>query len=399
MTTTKNVKTIDDINADYTLLTKDILRELMPMEPFKTATKKPEMLEKLDEYLEKDPLLKRRILKDYPEQFAVHPIRMEEELDITKTERKRWEEQGKFKVAYYSSFNKYGQSFNVPMYTLQSLELSTPEVIEEWRNEHKEKVKENRKAAAKKAVATRKENKHIQKKFLEEEWKKVILEWHKQSPAMAATMELAHWLHWINRWAKYYQEKQFKAVKLQEKYKQRKEELYEIKNKTISLLSLSPYTSLSVYEPAENSGNVFGRMDLCDSHYHKWRHKREGYYHYYPKGEFIFDHYQDHISKCNECMTSIQEAVYYYTLVFLEVKNEDGKREFSFHTPLPIAQEGDLFGDINIDELPKVEHTEQEGMFRFGRSLEEEEIIVYREKVTMDKYQEALQKYMQYLNK
>jgi hypothetical protein len=48
------------------------------------------------------------------------------------------------------------------------------------------------------------------------------------------------------------------------------------------------------------------------------------------------------------------------------------------------------------DNLPRVHHTEQEGMFRFGRSLFEEEKIVFKEKEVLKHFQEAVQKFSLY---
>lgn len=391
---------INTLEIDYEKLTKEMLQELMPQEPFNYKTKKPEMLDKLDGYISNDPLMKRRILKDFGKQFTIHPVNLDNFVPggITKTERKRWEEEGKLVVLEHDSFNKYGKTFYVPLYSLESVAL-VAENAEVWRNEHKEQVKVKRQAAGKKAAETKKENDKARNHFLKEEVKKLLLKWQiEESPAFEVTASMAMWLTQANRWAKTYQEKQFKAIKHEQKYKQRKEELYQLKNEVVQMLSYSPFTSLSVYIPKPHEERILRSFQLCDEHYYMWKDIRESMSYFYSKLEFAEDHYKHHIKKCQECMQGIGESIEYYTLLFLEVKNKDGERVFSFHSPLPVVLEKNLFSHVDINELPEVQHFEQEGMFRFGRGLTEDEKVLYAEKTTMKQLELAILKYKEYLN-
>lgn len=100
---------------------------------------------------------------------------VEEILDCTSTERKRWLDEGKIKHngktgkirTPYSSYNY------VDLYDKNTIDSITTDAIETWREEHKKIVSENRKRAAKKATATRAKNKQtkINNDTMIEQWK------------------------------------------------------------------------------------------------------------------------------------------------------------------------------------------------------------------------------------
>ncbi|MEH6892546.1 hypothetical protein V7024_23380 [Bacillus sp. JJ864] len=46
------------------------------------------------------------LIRKYPHTFSIHPTKLEELLNITKAERKRWTDEGKLSVSYYDSFHK-----------------------------------------------------------------------------------------------------------------------------------------------------------------------------------------------------------------------------------------------------------------------------------------------------
>lgn len=89
---------------------------------------------------------------------------VEQVLGITVTERKRWTEEGKLQyngksIGVYTPW----KNVSVDLYDRTLVDAITQEQIEEWRVEHKKKISEKRKRAAKKAVKTRAENKKIEK--------------------------------------------------------------------------------------------------------------------------------------------------------------------------------------------------------------------------------------------
>ncbi|WP_157273126.1 hypothetical protein [Neobacillus bataviensis] len=95
--------------------------------------------------------------------------------------------------------------------------------------------------------------------------------------------------------------------------------------------------------------------------------------------------YEKEIRKCPSCTYDTNED--YYSLFFLSISS--GAFTFSFHTPYPIGQ--DQFPAPA--SLEKVVHEEQEGLFRFGRGLFEEEKVIFSEKSILQFFYESLEKY------
>lgn len=81
-------------------------------------------------------ILHERILSDFPDKCGIGPSKVEEILSCTKTERKRWEQEGRLLVV--DTFNA-GSKRNpvwVPMYDRRIIESLTSDVITQWRMDH-----------------------------------------------------------------------------------------------------------------------------------------------------------------------------------------------------------------------------------------------------------------------
>jgi hypothetical protein len=90
----------------------------------------------------------------------------------------------------------------------------------------------------------------------------------------------------------------------------------------------------------------------------------------------------------------VEEISHYYSLYYLIIEdNENKELSFSFHIPYPIGK--NIFPSPK--ELQKVIHEEQEGMFRFGRTLYQEEKITFKEKEVEKRMEKTLTKYKLYL--
>ncbi|MEH6892547.1 hypothetical protein V7024_23385, partial [Bacillus sp. JJ864] len=135
------------------------------------------------------------------------------------------------------------------MYNLYQVNKLTLETINLWREQHREQIAKNRKRATKKAVQTRNQNKAIAKEFYEKEWISLLKKWYKDNALIGATLQLAYWTMWVNRYAKEMQIKQLNAKSKSEEYKLKKETFYAYKNAALKLLLTSPLTTVSFYRP------------------------------------------------------------------------------------------------------------------------------------------------------
>lgn len=334
--------------------------------------------------IQEDQLLAHKINKNYGDRIALHPTKVEEILSITKTERKRWED--KFKIRYYDTFSKYGKSFEYPMYDYFSIMSISKEMIEEWRVEHKKQVSENRKIGVEKAKETKKENEKRVKSFYEDEWLTMVENWKSTDLELANTYKLAFWTMWLSRTAKLFQEKASRSKIHKLKYLEKKEQFYKLKNEAIELLVKSKYTNISFYRP-EDPDKI--RVQFCHLHYDTWCMLRQGCY--MDKWDYYFFNKKE-INKCEDCITDIQKD--YYSLYYIEINSDKiPEYKFSFHTPYPL--EKDVFGDPN--QYKQVEHEENlEGLFRFGRSLDDGEAVIFTEKRTLKYFNECKEDFINF---
>jgi hypothetical protein len=83
----------------------------------------------------------------------------------------------------------------------------------------------------------------------------------------------------------------------------------------------------------------------------------------------------------------VSEERDFYSLYYLEVRAEAFPDLcFAFHMPYPL---GKAFWPAP-QRLPQVEHLEQDGVFRFGRTLAADEKIIYREQDVLAHFEAAL---------
>lgn len=368
------------------VLTKDELGEWLQLEPKEIRKqKKHELVEELWKKVKDNDIHKRKLYNECKIRLAYHPSKVEERLEITKTERKRWTEEQRLVVAGYDSFHKWGSTHLMPLYDKRNIDSITEETLQKWREQHQEEVKEKRKKGIQKAQETRISNREKVRSFYEEEWKTLMKEWHKTSFLCGSTLQLAFWTMWVNRWAKEYQLKAKKAIKKTEEYTTLKEECYGLKEEALHLLQHNPYTTISFYRP--DYPDKITHLEFCHQHYELWCDLRQGWY--MDKWEFYHGHAKE-IHKCKGCEVKITED--YYSLYVLEVQEPSSEMKFSFHVPFPIGRH--WIG--NYKTLPQVQHVEQEGIFRFGRTLFEDEKVVFPYQKTKNMFQEAYDKLEQF---
>lgn len=106
----------------------------------------------------------------------------------------------------------------------------------------------------------------------------------------------------------------------------------------------------------------------------------------------FFEKHKEDIQDCSNCSYGAGED--YYSLYYLEIKYKEVKDyKFNFHTLYDLGKS--IFA--KKDELPQVEHGgNEDGIFKFGRSLFEDEKVIYREKDVTKKFLETIEKYKMY---
>jgi len=323
-----------------------------------------------------------KFFKKFELDTSISPTELEEILQCTKTERLRWQEENKLKIVGYGSF-KYG---NYPLFSFLQIEKLTLETLEKWREEHELQKKKNRQGQSEKARKTRNIRNNEKQRILDD-LKKQKMEWYKTDYVLSATFELAYWTVWISRLAKEYQEKARNGRSSNyKKYQEQSKEFYELKNTAVFSLVESPYTELFIYFP-ENPDKYF--VDLCEYHLDEFRRERS----YYGYGEFsVLDYYfmnEERIDNCQEC--TVHREKNYYTLYYLLIKDKKFPDiHFSFHTPYSIG----ISKFCNPNKLPMVKHEEQDGMFRFGRSLIGEEKYLFTPAFVKKQFNNAMETYL-----
>ena len=359
-------RSIRSINKDELL---NLLKDIHEYPKNQRNIKKEDLIEQTICRYDSEKTFQNQLHNIYKNTFAIHPSRLEEHLGCTKTERQRWQNEGKLPIVYYESFDKWGKTFKTPFYSFTDVLAIDEKTIKIWRNEHAETIKNNRKNATKKATHTKSENAMLREKF-KQEFKNDLTKWHQTDSDLAITLELAFWTMWLSRWAKTNQTKEKHAHKKATEYENTKDRQYRQKNNACLALIRSPHTTLSFYEP-ENPDKT--RMQLCERHYNKWCEER-GQYGYVPLMDFYDDHKKE-INKCPKCITDIKR--HYYSLYYLQIGKENVDTPvFSFHMPYPIGKNK----LPKPSELKRVEHEEQEGLFRFGRTLFKTEEVIFGEK-------------------
>lgn len=342
----------------------------------KTKTYKKQLVEQLLTQIEQDPALMVRLLNTFPQELAVEPVELCQVLQCTNTERLRWIKEGKLAVLEYRPFRLYGTEYMRPVHDRRVVMGISQATITEWRVERIAAVEASRQDGSLRARQSRATNQHLRQNFLET-WQATIAQWQEQgSPDLATVFQLAYWAVWTSRWAKEYQLKARRAIKYATRYAALRDTWYERKLAAMCTLARTPYAQLSFYIPEEPDKYT---LHLCEKHYEM---KREGYYH--SIWEFFCFH-ADLVKKCPDCVYHVEQ--HFYSLYHLEVMAETIQdTHFSFHIPYPIGK-----AHFPMPErLRRVEHVEQDGAFRFGRSLLPAEKILHREQDVLHAFEQAL---------
>jgi hypothetical protein len=360
------------------LLTKEQLTQFLGLTQSRQLSK-GRLVEQLVSLIEADAAEMARFLETYKSTLAFGPWDVERILGCTGTERKRWTADGKLPILGYREFRKAARDIPYPVFDRREILSIPPERVEQWRTEHQSLVKLRRATGAKIAAASRKAHHHA-RAAASTTWETMVAVWTSQgSPELAAVLRLAYWAGWMSRLAKTNREKMQRAIKYRERYAAHEQNWYHWKNTAFHLLLQTPYAHLSFYRP-EDPDKI--SLSLCDEHNEERREMHMSKWEYY-------DLFGASVRRCPECIVDRDKD--YYSLYFLEITTDafPGLR-FAFHTPYPI---GKKMRFPKPGKLPRVDHSDaeqEEGLFRFGRSLLDEEKVIYREQDVQGHVEEAL---------
>jgi hypothetical protein len=336
------------------------------------------LVDQLWQLVEHDEHERQRLLDTFPYELAVAPVELRTLLGCSGSERRRWIREGKLPVLEYRAFHKAGRDLLYPVHDRRVILAILPEQIELWRQEHHEQVSQRRSAGAKRAGQKREAHRAARSQSWLE-WERTIELWQQQGDqALTAVFSLAHWTMWASRWAKENQLKVLRARKHATLYRTRKEEWYRLKDEALRMLVHTPYARLAFYRPPEADKRS---LHLCQDHYELWREDDD----YLDIWDF-FSIYEDQLKQCTACTFKMEKD--YYALYSVEILASNlPEVRFSFHIPYPIART--WLPDPT--HLQRVQHIEQEGPFRFGRPVLDEEKILYREADVLIRLHQALQ--------
>ena len=364
-------------------LTKEILGKYMPEKKLSLFKKKEVFLELAKKACEKDKTLLKTIYEENQELFALSPYQLELNLEITKTERKKWGEDGRLRIISYADVNKYGRTLEVPLYDMVQCAYlrKNTELIEAWRMADAEKAEQNRKKGAIKAQET-KRKRNVIRSEKRKEIEDMIEGWEMIDHDLCQVMKLAYWSLWISRLAKKYQLKTVHAITKEKEYAAIKESYYSLKNQAVELLAKTSFAKAAFYRP--EFCNKYSNIRFCKKHFYQYQMER--YEEDVRRFEFIHLH-REELLQCKEC--HFEEKKDYYSLYYLEIADARiPEYTFSFHTPYEIGFA--IWGDSA--QLEQVKHEENDGMFRFGRALLEDEEIIYTDKYVVESFEKAMEK-------
>ncbi|ELR98100.1 hypothetical protein [Gloeocapsa sp. PCC 73106] len=340
---------------------ENLQKELTNLEiKFTKSAKKPLLLDLfMGRITEK---LTRHLLATYPQVFYFHPVEVEYMLNISKTERKRFEQLGLLKIVATNHFRKAGRDLECPLYCPINIVAEVPSKLGEMRSLLQELSNKNRRVGRIKAKETRAINDQYRKEF-DLNYKRLVCDWNLNTDSETVEyLKLAFWTQQINRLAKSYQLKD---------NKDKADFCYDLKNKAIALLINSKYCSIKYFEPMYKDKIITYRKYLDN-----WDYMADLDYDDDDDQEFIV----------------VQKVLKdHFSLYHIELKVPNIELQFSFHTPYPI---GEYFLP-DPSSLEKIDLVPSEGLFTFGRALRDDEAVVF----TLARVQSNLQKLLEQFNK
>ena len=372
-------KTMIDDNLTKSIKTEQLARFLDL--PYSRNTKKQEYVELLSAAIKNNPSLQKEYYATFKKELALPPWALEQILNCSKNERIRWGREKKLHILFYKNVRKYGTDIKVPYYDRYQAEFEiTPATISLWRNEHDTSVKKSKKAGIIAAKQTRSKNNKIRQQF-KLSYETMLTEW--KNTEYPEIIELAYWTMWKNRWAKTNKLKARTANKNAQRYIEKSNKYYNDKEKALMLLT--SYSSISFYEP-KRPDKI--KVHFCQKHYNEISDSM--YYGQMHTTDMFLQNPKKYLS-CPDCITEWHKN--YYSLYYIVIEHKNYR--FSFHVPYI---EGSKYLP-HEDALPHVHQEEQEGMFRFGRGVNENEMITHSETFVNKMFSKALNSMQEFVKK
>jgi hypothetical protein len=191
-----------------------------------------------------------------------------------------------------------------------------------------------------------------------------------------AALTLAHWTVWASRRAKWHRAEAAytrayqtmgagqPARRPRTRHWSQEDRWYSLKDQALRLLARTGWLEARLYQP-----EWLWIEELCADHYEDWCEER-GYLHT-SFGEYVLQHAKD-LSHCSKC----RQDPWHYALYSLELRPPFLPEDVSYRFHVPYS--------IGSAYLPKpgnlarvVEAETDEGLFRFGRPLEDDEVTQY----------------------
>jgi hypothetical protein len=283
------------------------------------------------------------------------PYHVEQVLQITKAERLRWTQAGRLKVVGKDSFYKGRTLIEYPLFSRTAIRAISAETIARWRAEDAAASTSKRKAGAARAVETRKRNLRLR----EEEQTRIDTLAREAARTLGdltavSLVKLAIYAQLASRWAKHFQALGRSTDS---------QHFYDLKDAALRVIAASPYARIA-YVPSDQAKY---HVDLCEFHYDEWREFRR-YDRYVTFWDWV-DMESDLLKACPDC--DFHADYSYWALYLIELVA--GDLRLSFHVP----------HSIGVHYLPAPKGLEKhpdessEGMFRYGRPVDEEEMLLH----------------------
>ncbi len=344
------------------------------------SVSKEELAERLADWLNQHPPAAERAAKELPLVLGVTPRELEAALGCTRSERRRWVAEGRLPVcATMRMYLKAGKWVDVELVDRRAMAALEPGSLESWRAEHQQQVAERRRAGVIRGVERRAQTLSLHRQALQE-ITALQASWLERSggddPLIVAALTAAHWTSWASRRAKWHHEEAVYGQSEQEggapkkssrrlpvRHWNQERRWYVYKDQALRLLYQTGWLRVRWYQP-----ELLWIEELCGDHYDDWCEERS--YLHTSFGEFVLQHTHE-LARCHDC---IRDPNHYalYSLEFRPPVLHD--ESYQFHVPYSIGKA--YLPDPSI--LSRVAETEaSEGLFRFGRPLENEEVAKY----------------------
>src|SRR5436305_1403501 len=125
------------------MLSKAQMQQFLGL-PRQTNESKEQLVERILQVIEADAGEEVRLLDTYPLELAVKPTELDELLQCTRAERRRWIKEGRIPILERRPFRKVGRDMLYPVHDRRVVLGIAQETIAQWRAEYHAQVHEHR---------------------------------------------------------------------------------------------------------------------------------------------------------------------------------------------------------------------------------------------------------------